>query len=208
MHLYSFVGSLSTDPIRKQLSLLQHPRGLIKDTSNQNDYIWWEAPPEVKAQFRQEYADTLRQSKFILCPRGISPSTVRLFETMKTGRVPVILSDDWVAPVGPDWDTFSVRVPEARIAELPAILEERETNSERMGAKARTAWESWFSPAVHFHRIVEWCLEIQSTRPLPERWGQYLAYADFCTRPVLLRQWIKDAIGSASAHSRRLLRSR
>lgn len=192
MHLYTFVGSLTTDPIRQALATLHHPRGNVRDTSAQSEHVWWHADAAVKEDFQKKYAETLQRSKFVLCPRGISPSTVRLFETMKTGRVPVIISDDWIPPDGPDWDSFSIRVPEDKVSTIPALLEEYESDAPQMGARAREAWETWFSPPVQFHRIVEWCLDIQSTRRLPERIGRYLAYVQLVTTPVLLRKWVKD----------------
>jgi len=88
---------------------------------------------------------------------------------MKAGRVPVILSDDWVAPEGPAWPSFSVRVAERDVKSLPEILEAHEGAAARMGRVAREQWELWFSESASFHRIVEWCLSIQQSRRLPER---------------------------------------
>src|SRR2546423_4170060 len=42
-----------------------------------------------------------KASKFILCSRGVGTSSVRLFDTMRMGRVPVILSDQWLSRVVP-----------------------------------------------------------------------------------------------------------
>jgi hypothetical protein len=117
---------------------------------------------------------------------------------MKTGRVPVILSDAWVPPEGPDWESFSIRVPECDLEQVPAVLETHEPDAARMGQRARDAWEAWFSPDVHFHRIVEWCLDIQSTRPLPERIGRFLGYAHLTTTPVLFRKWVKETFTHVS----------
>jgi len=203
MHLFSFVGSMDTAGIRAEINRLDHPRGYVKNTSAKSSSIWWEGTEEEKAQFRKEYAETCQRSKFILCPRGNSPSSVRMFETMKTGRVPVILSDAWVPPQGPEWETFSVRMPESQIAQIPARLESLEPQAPAMGERARQAWEAWFSPEVSFHRIVEWCLDIKRSRTIPEPLGRYLAYAHFL-QPKYARQLASTWLGPVKRKARQL----
>jgi hypothetical protein len=136
----------------------------------------------------------MKASKFVLCPRGLSVSSIRLFETMKTGRVPVILSDGWVEPPGPAWEKFAIRVREADLARLPQILEEREADAVRMGELARREWLEWFAEETAFHTAVEWCLQIKARRRIPEqlqRWPLYLQYLQpFHFRRVLRRQWL------------------
>ena len=34
----------------------------------------------------------LRQSKFVICPRGVGTSSIRLFECLRAGRVPIIVA--------------------------------------------------------------------------------------------------------------------
>ena len=80
---------------------------------------------------------------------------------MKAGRVPVIISDQWVPPVGPLWETFSLRVKQKEIFRIPALLEQYESEAEAMGRRARINWEEWFSKETVFHRIVEWCLSLK-----------------------------------------------
>jgi len=66
----------------------------------------------------------LQHSQFGLCPRGDSYYSYRLVETMAFGVIPVIISDDWVLPFEEliPWPSLSVRVREADLAQLPAIL--------------------------------------------------------------------------------------
>jgi hypothetical protein len=103
------------------------------------------------------------------------------------GRVPVILSDDWIPPSGPTWESFSIRINESDYAQIPHLLEQREAESVTMGNLARKEWEEWFSDEVAFHRIVESCLDIARERRIPEsvaRWPVYLQYL----RPFHLRR--------------------
>lgn len=182
--LYSFIGDIRGIPVREALATLSHPRGFIRDTGSDpaNDDA---SGPDEAARFHGEFAATLADSKFSLCPRGAGTSTFRLFESMRAGRVPVILSDDWVAPEGPDWDLFSLRIAERDAHRVPEILSRHEDAAEAMGRAAREQWDLWFSESVLFHRIVEWCLEIQRGRRRPERlmrtlvWWQLLEPFNF-----------------------------
>ena len=56
---------------------------------------------------------------------------------MRMGRVPVILSDDWVEPIGPSWEKFSIRIRERDVDRIPAPLEKREADRGRDGSHWR-----------------------------------------------------------------------
>ena len=177
--LFSFVGDVKTHPVRRAILALDHPRSLVEDAGGYRSV--GKTGLDAQSQYQRTYAETLQASAFVLCPRGVSPSSVRVFEVIRSGRVPVILSDEWVAPAGPDWPSFSIRVPEAEVASLPARLETLEPEAAAMGLLARQAWEKWFADDVVFHHIVEGCLDIARTRTQPEsrlRWTAYLALTE------------------------------
>ena len=163
--LYSFYGNVRL-PVRRELPGLHYPRGLVKKWTTG---LYRDDKP-VAPQL--EYADLLADSKFILCPRGIGPSSSRLFETMQAGRVPVIISDDWARPRGPVWDELAVFVPEGQIAQIPRILEEAEARWPEMARQARAAWEEFFAPETIFHYFIEQLVLLKTSRermrfPLP-----------------------------------------
>jgi hypothetical protein len=163
--LLSFMGR-HCHRTRDQILALRHPRAFLRDTSAITFFGTTGPDAEVA---RREYADVLRRSRFVLCPRGAGPSSFRLFETMAAGRAPVIISDEWVPPAGPCWNEFSLRVPESDIPNLIPLLEERESEHVALGTAARKAWEQWFAPSVIFGRMVDACVEIARARRLPER---------------------------------------
>lgn len=99
--------------------------------------------------------EELANSQFVLCPRGIGTTSIRLQETMQAARVPVIIADDWVPACGPDWPSFSLQVREAEIAEIPRILAEHERDAADMGRVARAEWERYFEPRSAY---VPWLL--------------------------------------------------
>lgn len=179
-YLFSFTGSTVTAAVRRQLADVRHSRGLFQDTSAEFVRVLNHQVSATERQtYYRRYADATKMSKFVLCPRGLSASTIRVFETMRMGRVPVILSDRWVPPLGPDWNKFAIIVREKDFAEVPRLLEERERDAVAMGGHAREVWLAWFADDVKFHRAVDWCLAIKQRRRLPERlarWPLYMQY--------------------------------
>ncbi|MGZ4986153.1 MAG: exostosin domain-containing protein, partial [Chthoniobacterales bacterium] len=158
--------------------------------------------PRDRRDYYRRYAELTKASKFVLCPRGLGAATIRLFETMRMGRVPVILSDEWVPPEGPCWEKFSVRAPEKDFAQVPQLLEQFERAAVAMGQLARREWEEWFSPEVAFHRVVEYCLTIKERRRWPEslaRWPVYLQLARPFHFRRLLRRKYEELRGRVSA---------
>ena len=177
-YLFSFMGAVRNAPVRRKLATLRHARSFFQDTSEEFDRILHRRMGQLeRLDYDRRYAEVAKASKFVLCPRGLSVSSIRLFETMQMGRVPVILADDWVAPPGPRWEKFAVRMREKDFAEVPRVLEEREAEALEMGELARKEWEEWFSEEVLFHRLVDLCLDIQKKRKIPEsvaRWPVHL----------------------------------
>jgi hypothetical protein len=179
-YLFSFMGAARNAPIREQLASLNHPRGIFQDTTADFDRVLHrKMEPRERADYHRRYADLMGASKFTLCPRGLSASSIRVFETMRMGRVPVILSDRWIAPRGPSWEEFSIQVREKNFAGIPRLLEEREAEAVEMGERARRAWECWFSDEVLFHHLVELCLDIRKIRKIPEAIGRWTAYVHY-----------------------------
>lgn len=192
-YLFSFMGSVRNARVRGDLATLRHPRGFFQNTEQDFDRVLnRKMDRQERLDYDRRYAELTKASKFVLCPRGLSASSIRLFETMRMGRVPVILSDGWVPPIGPRWDDFSVRVPERDFALVPRLLEEREAEAVAMGELARQEWDRWFSDEVLFHHLVELSLDIQRTRKIPERFARVTAYLHFL-QPFHLRRLLGAA---------------
>ncbi|MEY2557200.1 MAG: hypothetical protein QOE34_625 [Verrucomicrobiota bacterium] len=208
-YLFSFMGSTRNAGVRRDLATLSHARGFFQNTAEDYDRArHGKMDPDEKRDYHRRYAELTKATKFVLCPRGLGASTIRLFETLRMGRVPVILSDEWVEPVGPCWHKCAIRIRERDFAQVPRILEERESEAVEMGQLARREWEEWFSEEVVFHRAVELCIEIAKERRVPEslaRWPVYLQYL----RPFHLRHALGEKYrtlrqapaGAAGQHS-------
>jgi hypothetical protein len=194
-YLFCFVGSTMTHRVRRRLMGLDHPRGYLEDTKIRMETDE-KNKPFAMVNYQQDaktrYGEIINKSKFVLCPRGYACATFRLFETMKAGRVPVIISDQWVPPTGPAWESFSIRVKERQIAHIPDLLERYETEAETMANKARSTWEEWFSRETVFHRIVEWCLTLKR-RSRRSNFHHFVPYLQLF-RPFYLRHVLLPAI--------------
>jgi hypothetical protein len=150
-HLFSFRGAMS-HPVRRQL--LQ--KAAAWGTENPVTWVdrWFN---HNEAEFR-DYLQEIVDSQFVLCPRGLAVSSHRVYETMRLGRVPVIIADDWLAPRGPKWEEFSITVAEDALDRIPSLLASVTDSAPGLGRKARAAWENWFSPDVvlrnHLNELV------------------------------------------------------
>jgi len=173
--LFSFAGRRNA-PVRSRILALRHPAAHLADTTHLDAYVHL----KDRRDEARSYVELLGRSRFVICPRGVGTGSVRLFETLQAGRVPVIVSDDWVEPDGPRWDQLSLRVRESEIERIPALLEEHDARWGEMARAARAAWEAWFAPEVRFHRMVESCQEIARARTRPE------AAVNRIPRPLLL----------------------
>lgn len=91
---------------------------------------------------RLAYNQLLTDSVFSLCPAGAGPNTLRLWESLAVGSIPVLLGPQPELPKGGtlapiDWDAIVLRVPEGDdLAALPARLravplEERRARQQR-----------------------------------------------------------------------------
>jgi Exostosin family len=159
--LFTFVGSCRTHCVRSRLMKLKHPAALLLDTDDESQVGGHRRqPPQTTAESRERYLRSIEDSAFVLCPRGGGTSTFRLFESMMLGRVPVIISDQWVPPDGPDWERFSLRVKECDLDTIPGLLEAHASEASSMGRLARATWVDWFSESASFHRTVDWCLDL------------------------------------------------
>ncbi|WP_269227355.1 exostosin domain-containing protein [Flavobacterium eburneipallidum] len=148
-YLFSFMGACRTyPPVRDKIVAFYQGDKNIHDTKNTNS---WDLDDEERDVYFKNYAEILVQSKFILCPRGIGPSSYRLFESMKLGIAPVIISDEWIPIIGIDWDSCSIRIPEKDVHQIENILKSRENEYIELGANARKNYEKFMSFDNQFH---------------------------------------------------------
>ena len=106
---------------------------------------------------------------------------------MKAGRVPVIISDDWVAPVGPDWEQFSLRVKERDIEQVADVCVANLARAEDMGRLAEQAFADFFSVNACGTTVLDRCLAIKQAISADYRGTQLCAAARALTDWPMVR---------------------
>jgi hypothetical protein len=158
---------------------------------------WWNHAAEEK----RHYIRLMRAGKFALCPAGWAAASIRIYESMALGVAPVIIADEFVAPAGPDWSAFSVRVREADVDRLEPILEQFADRHEAMGALAHRAWLEHFQPSrltAYLADAVLRCMRANTGSSPPaefRRWRSHRMYrTNGWTLPQRLSRRIKRAL--------------
>lgn len=146
-YLFSFLGRVNTHPVRQKIRFLNAAETPCMDLG--------EAPSRIRSfDYTRSYFDLIRATKFVLCPRGFGPSSIRIFEAMSCGRVPVIISDKWLPPPGIDWERCSISVRERDVASIPTMLKQLEDKAGEMGEQALCAYLKLFAPDVFFDQLL------------------------------------------------------
>ncbi|RZK33619.1 MAG: hypothetical protein EOO61_15005 [Hymenobacter sp.] len=140
-YLAGWRGNIKSNSIRRKL--LQYwqgePNFLLQTTTSWLNHLSTE---------KQDYIDLITNAKFSLCPAGWAAVSFRIYESMALGRCPVIIADEFVSPLGPDWTKFALFLPEREIGNLEAFLAQWEPQYQHLGQQARAAWFTYFSPEV------------------------------------------------------------
>ncbi len=94
-YLASFIGRLSTHPIRQEMAV---------HLKNRDDVYIFEGNKGTKFFVRK-----MLESYVALCPRGVGGSSFRFFEAMQLGVVPFLIGDIDIRPFKEfiDWDRVS-----------------------------------------------------------------------------------------------------
>ncbi len=140
-YLFSFVGAYDhkyyLTPVRDWIGrLCQSDEGRVRVTKEWHFFSEvyerqiFDTPvaEEKRAHLGREaaeYRNLLADSMFSLCPSGSGPNSIRLWESLGFGCIPVVMADSLRLPGDLDeWQEAAIFVPEdeASIAALPDIL--------------------------------------------------------------------------------------
>jgi len=170
-YLFSFTGR-NCHPVRAAVLGQRFEREdvFVKDTSEFNLFTHQK---DAKPRSQEFFTQVMESSKFAVCPRGYGASSIRLFEAMKIGVAPIIISDSWILPKGPCWNDFALFVKEGEIGNLQALAVRNEERWQEMGALAAREYERHFSKAAYFDYVVAQCADLLENQPIAESvfWG-------------------------------------
>ena len=111
-------------------------------------------------QFRQEFMQNMVDSDYILCTRGLGNYSLRLYEALSCGRIPVFIDTNCVLPYdfAIEWKKYCVWVDES---ELPLIAQKVAEFHDKLSPQefvdlqyeCRKLWEQWLSPEAFFANL-------------------------------------------------------
>jgi hypothetical protein len=108
-----FRGDCRTHPVRAKLHMLKSMGFDIFDTSR----------PETLSLSHNEFIEELASYQYYLCPRGHGTASIRMFECMAIGTVPIVVSDNYVFPRNITNGYNCIQIPEKSIGLLNIPLD-------------------------------------------------------------------------------------
>ena len=136
--LYSFVGAYQSyylTGIRLAIFNMKHPENTtIKNTGDwyYNKLVYHPSQNvNHDMNINQEHVDKtnfyneiLLRSRFTLAPSGTGPNSIRFWEALGAGSIPILLADTLELPEHKLWDDAILRVLEKNVENIPKILED------------------------------------------------------------------------------------
>ena len=114
-------------------------------------------PEKLAQRLQQEFCQNIIDSDYIVCCNGYENYSIRLYETLSFGRIPIFINTDCVLPYdfAIDWKKYCVWVDES---ELPFIADKvadfhnalAPQEFEDLQYECRRMWEEWLSPEGFF----------------------------------------------------------
>ncbi len=151
-YLTSFNGNIASSLIRSELVLAVLQEQRLSVFADPLPGFHCHQSEEVQQARRLSYLQTLAESLTVLCPRGEGLNSIRFFESMALGRIPVLVSDSCLLPFEDDinYSECTFKISEADIPRAGTILADwiAASGEERllgMCRRARAVWEQHFS---------------------------------------------------------------
>ena len=145
-YVYSFQGAYDkqwylTD-VREKLFNMNHPEecyvknigiwhynNIVYSNKQNNDKELNENNTHINNT--KEYNKLLLDSRFSLCPSGSGPNSIRLWESLAIGSIPILLADTLELPIHELWDKSILRIKECDISKIPELLKAIDENKEK-----------------------------------------------------------------------------
>jgi hypothetical protein len=138
-YLASWRGNINYNSLRKKMiDYHDHTHGILLEQTN----CCFNYDSTEKIAF----VTIVKNAKFSLCPAGSTPVNHRIYESMALGRCPVIISDQFVLPIGPKWKSCALFFRERDLINLESYLKIHESDHKKLGDNAFSEWQRHFSP--------------------------------------------------------------
>ena len=145
-YLYSFQGAYHPKwyltNIRKRIFEMKHSKNTyIKYIGNWHfENIVYNKKQNKKGELnitqshqiqKEEYNNLLLKSRYVLCPSGSGPNSIRFWECLAIGAIPIVLADTLDLPNHPLWKEAILRVRESELENIPNILKKINISNEK-----------------------------------------------------------------------------
>lgn len=161
----TFQGAVTSNPPLRE-AVVAGFTGCERAVYRVNENYFHSLSDEDRQALSASYWQLLSETQFSLCPRGDNCGSVRFYESLAAGCIPVLLADGAELPLQHmlPWDDMLVRVPEAEADDWPthvAYWKERRTAPELAAQSVfnRHIWHDWFHWSQLSKQLsVEWAL--------------------------------------------------
>ena len=143
----SFQGSLTTHSIRpksvNELYKIKNYSTFIECNFEFMEFL------HNKEYLRLTYKKSIERCKFVLCPRGRGSNSIRFYEALNFGKIPILISDDVKLPLMSkiNYSEFSIKIPEKDVSKIENYIDEflKTHDIKTASKKARETSVKWFS---------------------------------------------------------------
>ncbi|RZK27500.1 MAG: hypothetical protein EOO61_23355 [Hymenobacter sp.] len=115
---------------------------------------------ETDNEFRKNFINNILESDYTLCVRGIGNNSIRFFETLCCGRIPIFVNTDSVLPFDHliDWKKFCIWVEEKDIDSIGRIVSDFHNNISqddyiKLQGELRKIWVDYLSPLGFYKNL-------------------------------------------------------
>jgi len=173
-YLYSFIGTYEKDlyisdirseifslPINEKIYIKQTKRWHFEEWIYQCQILGYEITAESQNQFildTNTFIEVMQDTTFSLCPSGSGPNTIRLWESIAFGAIPIVISDKWRKPEITDYLENIIEVPE-NINSLKTLLQSIDHNPNHFINNINVANSGEFIFSEYIDKIIKKCLD-------------------------------------------------
>lgn len=147
--LFSFIGGASNQGSGIRSVIKQrfagHPFVLVRP-----DNFWMtlrKFPESEILRSEAQYDEAMARSRFALCPGGWSPQSVRFYEALGAGAIPVVIAENWFGPAW-NWEETCIFLTQGEFdsvahsaKDFEKFLERYSAREDKMRENCRRAWQ-------------------------------------------------------------------
>jgi len=113
--------------------------------------------PTLGRKLRNEYINNLKSTEYCVCMRGGGNFSYRLYETMMSGRIPILINTDCILPYDffINWNEFFPIIDANNINNVSKIVlnYHNKINHKERQQWLREVWEKYISPYGFFNNL-------------------------------------------------------